>query len=185
MKGTTKIGKIGKYLFLFIGTVIAAAGLEFFLIPNEIIDGGVVGISIIASYLSKIPLGIFTFVLNIPFLIFGYKQIGKTFAITTFFSIASFSFWVSVFHPIPRPYQRYTSGLCLRRDHPGSGRRAHHTLWGLFGRNGNRCDRADQTHHVFCRANRHVFQYIHIEQRRAGFRMGQSHVLAPCLLHRF
>lgn len=90
-----------KYLFLFIGTIFAAAGLEFFLIPNKIIDGGIIGISIISSYLTKIPLGIFTFCLNIPFLIWGYKQIGKTFVLSSLFSITSFSFWVSIFHPIP------------------------------------------------------------------------------------
>ena len=92
---------ISKYVFILIGTVLAATGLEFFLVPNSIIDGGIVGISIIASHLTKIPLGVFTFALNVPFVIFGYKQIGKTFAITTFFSITSFSFWVFVFHPIP------------------------------------------------------------------------------------
>lgn len=101
-KTTHKIFKlIRKYTILFLGTVVAAAGLEFFLIPNNIIDGGVVGISIIASFLSHIPLGVFTFGLNIPFLIFGYKQIGRSFVISSLFSVTSFSVWVSIFHPIP------------------------------------------------------------------------------------
>ncbi len=90
-----------KYVFLFLGSILAAAGLEFFLIPNNIIDGGVVGISIISSYLTKIPLGVFTFVLNLPFLFWGYKQIGKTFVVSSLFAVTSLSFWVSVFHPIP------------------------------------------------------------------------------------
>ncbi len=90
-----------RYLFLFAGSVLAAVGLEFFLIPNNIIDGGVVGVSIIVSHLTKLPLGIFIFGLNIPFLFFGYKQIGKTFVVCSLFSITSLSFWVSVFHPIP------------------------------------------------------------------------------------
>ncbi|SHI06405.1 Uncharacterized membrane-anchored protein YitT, contains DUF161 and DUF2179 domains [Sporobacter termitidis DSM 10068] len=100
-KKHVRLSYIGKYFFLLIGTVIAAAGLEFFLVPNNIIDGGVVGISIITSYLTKLPLGLFTFALNIPFLIFGYKQIGKTFVISSLVSITAFSLWVSVFHPIP------------------------------------------------------------------------------------
>lgn len=90
-----------KFLFLFIGSIIAALGLEIFLVPNNIIDGGIVGISIIASYLSNIPLGIFTFILNIPFLFIGYKQIGKTFVISSLFSITSFSAFVSIFHNVP------------------------------------------------------------------------------------
>ncbi|HEY5556164.1 YitT family protein [Acetobacterium sp.] len=90
-----------RYIFLFIGSIIAAVGLEIFLVPNNIIDGGVIGISIIASYLTGVPLSVYIIVLNLPFLIFGYKQIGKTFVFSSLFAIISLSFWVSVFHPIP------------------------------------------------------------------------------------
>ncbi|MDS1030258.1 YitT family protein [Bacillota bacterium LX-D] len=93
--------EIKRYLLLFIGSILAAVGLEIFLIPNNIIDGGIVGISIISSYLTKLPLGLFIVILNLPFLILGYKQIGKTFVISSLFSIVSLSFWVSVFTPIP------------------------------------------------------------------------------------
>lgn len=93
--------EINRYVFLLIGSILAAVGLEIFLIPNKIIDGGIVGISIISSYLSHLPLSLFIMVLNIPFLFLGYKQIGKTFVFTSLFSITSLSFWVQVFHPIP------------------------------------------------------------------------------------
>lgn len=88
------------YFFLLLGSVLAAVGLEFFLIPNNIIDGGVIGISIIVSHLTKIPVGLFTFVLNIPFLIFGYKQLGGTFVASSLFSVTVFSTCVTIFHPI-------------------------------------------------------------------------------------
>lgn len=90
-----------KYILLFIGAVIAAAGLEIFLVPNNVIDGGIVGISIISSYLTNISIGIFTFVLNLPFLFIGYKQIGKSFFISSLFSIAVFSVFTEIFHPVP------------------------------------------------------------------------------------
>lgn len=92
---------IKKYVLLLLGSAIAAVGLEIFLIPNNIIDGGIVGISIITSYLTEIPLGVFTFLLNVPFLFIGYKQIGKTFVITSLFSITSFSIFTFILHPIP------------------------------------------------------------------------------------
>lgn len=95
------IRQVKRYVFLFIGSILAAVGLEIFLIPNNIIDGGIVGISIIASYLTKLPLSLFIIVLNLPFLFLGYKQIGKTFVISSLFSIVSLSGWVMVFHPIP------------------------------------------------------------------------------------
>ncbi len=92
---------IKKYFFLFVGASLASIGLEIFLVPNQIIDGGVTGISIMASFLSKVPLGIFIFVLNLPFLFVGYKQIGKTFVISTLFSITMLSIGVSILHPVP------------------------------------------------------------------------------------
>jgi uncharacterized membrane-anchored protein YitT (DUF2179 family) len=86
---------------LFIGSILAAVGLEIFLVPNQIIDGGIVGISIMASHLTGISLSWYILLLNIPFLYLGYKQIGKTFAFSTIFSVVSLSYWVSVFLPIP------------------------------------------------------------------------------------
>lgn len=92
---------VKKYLLLFIGSIITAVGLEIFLVPNNIIDGGIVGISIMASHLTGLSLSIFLVLFNLPFLYLGYKQIGKTFAISTLFSISSLSYWVSFFGPIP------------------------------------------------------------------------------------
>ncbi|MDF2930238.1 YitT family protein [Anaerospora sp.] len=100
-KKNRTIQEIKRYVMLFIGSIITAVGLEIFLVPNNIIDGGIVGISIMASYLTGMPLSLFLVVLNIPFIYLGYKQIGKTFALSTLFSIASLSYWTHVFHPIP------------------------------------------------------------------------------------
>ncbi|GMA99714.1 membrane protein [Pelosinus sp. IPA-1] len=94
------ISTIKKYIMLLIGSIFTAIGLEEFLVPNQIIDGGIVGISIMASHLTGMPLSLFLVLLNLPFLYLGYTQIGKTFAISTIFSILSLSYWVSIFHPI-------------------------------------------------------------------------------------
>ncbi|WP_425060494.1 hypothetical protein SCACP_12110 [Sporomusa carbonis] len=92
---------VRKYITIFIGSVLAAIGLEIFLVPNQIIDGGIVGIAIMSSHLSGIDFGVLLFLLNLPFLYIGYKQIGKTFALSTLFAIISLSCWIRVFHPIP------------------------------------------------------------------------------------
>ena len=96
-KKNRTLQEIKRYIMLFIGAIITAVGLEIFLVPNNIIDGGIVGISIMASFLTGLPLSLFLVVLNIPFIYLGYKQIGKTFAISTLFSIASLSYWTHVF----------------------------------------------------------------------------------------
>ena len=90
-----------KYLLLFIGSIIYAAGLEIFLVPNNVIDGGVVGIAIMASHLTGLPFWVFLVVINIPFVYLGYKQIGKTFTIAPLFSILSLSYWSNIFLPVP------------------------------------------------------------------------------------
>ena len=85
-------------IMVVLGAIIMAVGLELFLVPNQIMDGGIVGVSIITSHLLKLPLGIFIFVLNLPFLFFGYKQIGKTFAMSTGLGITVLSITTILLH---------------------------------------------------------------------------------------
>lgn len=103
----TAMDWIKKYLVLIIGSLIYSAGLEIFLVPNNIIDGGIVGISIMASYLTGIPFGVYMLVLNLPFLYLGYKQIGKTFAISTIISIIALSIFSEFLEPVPRITEDY------------------------------------------------------------------------------
>lgn len=91
---------VKKYVYLFIGAIITAIGLEIFLIPNNIIDGGVVGIAIMLSAITGLPFGMFLIVINLPFLFLGYKYIGKHFAIATTFSVICLSFWSNIFLPV-------------------------------------------------------------------------------------
>jgi len=88
-------------LTIAVGATLASIGLDMFLIPNNIIDGGIVGISIITSYLSGIPLAAFLILLNLPFLYWGYRQIGKTFALSTLFAVLCLSAGVSLLHTAP------------------------------------------------------------------------------------
>ncbi|WP_284644945.1 YitT family protein [Paenibacillus silviterrae] len=91
---------IRRIVFIFLGASLVSVGLEIFLVPNRIIDGGIVGISIITSHLTGLPLGIFLTVLNLPFLLIGYKQIGKTFALSTLFGVLIMSVGTSLLHSV-------------------------------------------------------------------------------------
>ena len=90
-----------KYFTIFIGALIASVGLEIFLIPNEVIDGGVVGLSIMAQTLSGFSIGMFLILFNLPFLYLGYKQIGRSFAIATMVAICFLAGWSEVMEEIP------------------------------------------------------------------------------------
>lgn len=87
-------------MFIIIGAVCYAVALELFLVPNEITDGGVTGISVIVSHFTSLPLGMFLFLLNLPFLIVGYKQIGKTFAFSTLLGIIVMSVTTLLLHSV-------------------------------------------------------------------------------------
>ncbi len=92
-----------KMFFLTIGPFIAAFALEVFLVPNNIIDGGIVGVSIIVSYLTKINLGLLIFLINIPFFLLAFNKIGKKFVFQTFYAIGMLSLALNIFttHHMP------------------------------------------------------------------------------------
>ena len=93
---------IKKAAMLILGALITAAGLDLFLIPNNVIDGGVVGLSIMAQTITGMGLGVFLVLFNSPFVYMGYKQIGKNFALSTVFAIIMLSIWSGVLHDVPQ-----------------------------------------------------------------------------------
>ncbi|MEH7352985.1 YitT family protein [Neobacillus drentensis] len=97
----TKRKLIQRILLITIGAILMSVGLEIFLVPNNVIDGGITGISIMLSYLTGWKLGIFLFIFNIPFFFIGYKQIGKTFAFSTLYGIIILSIGTTLLHPVP------------------------------------------------------------------------------------
>jgi uncharacterized membrane-anchored protein YitT (DUF2179 family) len=90
-----------RILLITLGATLMAVGLEIFLVPNNVIDGGITGISIMLSYVTGWKLGMFLFILNIPFFFIGYKQIGKTFALSTLYGIIILSIGTTLLHPVP------------------------------------------------------------------------------------
>ena len=87
-------------IFIAVGATMAAAALEIFLIPNSIIDGGLTGLSIILNKLFGGSLSLFVLFLNIPFLIIGYKQMGKRFVIKAGFAMIVFTYLLNSFHSV-------------------------------------------------------------------------------------
>ncbi len=82
---------ITEYLGMAIGAIIAAFAIEEFLVPCTILDGGVVGVSIIVSSLTGVRLSFLTIVLNIPFLLVGMRSLGHKFIIRSAVAMVIFS----------------------------------------------------------------------------------------------
>lgn len=83
--------QIFAYIAIAIGAFLAAYAIDVFLLPNNIIDGGIVGIAMILGQLtSKTYIPYFFFLLNLPFLYFAYRNVGKVFLFHMFFAYAVF-----------------------------------------------------------------------------------------------
>ena len=85
-------------ILITLGAVMSAIALELILIPNLMIDGGMNGISIILNTLFGGSLGAIIFIVNLPFLILGYKQLGKKFVLKAGYGMILFSILLEVFH---------------------------------------------------------------------------------------
>ncbi len=86
---------------LFVGAMIYSAGLNLFLVPNQIIDGGVVGVGLIAAELTGIPFSVWVVLLNIPFFILGYRKVGASLAAYATAAVLILSFWSPIFEEMP------------------------------------------------------------------------------------
>jgi uncharacterized membrane-anchored protein YitT (DUF2179 family) len=86
---------IKDFILIACGIMSATVGLNGFLLPNDFLDGGVTGISLLINTLNpKIDFSLLLVLLNIPFIIIGSKQVSKTFAIKAFFSIVGLALMV-------------------------------------------------------------------------------------------
>lgn len=97
-KGEVAREYILKAIFITIGAFIVAVGLEMFLLPNKIIDGGVIGISMMVSYITKWNLGLLIFCINIPFILLALKNLGRKFVIQTFFATGMLAIATTILH---------------------------------------------------------------------------------------
>lgn len=82
-------------VLITIAVFSASFGLKGFLMTNRFIDGGATGVSLLVSALSGIPFYILVILINIPFMIMGYKILGKQFAFKTMLAITGLAMVVA------------------------------------------------------------------------------------------
>ncbi len=92
---------IFSYIMVGIGATIAAFAIEDFLAPNKIFDGGIVGVSMIISNFTGLKLSILTWILNVPFLLFGWKKKGPHFVLRSIYAMTIFAIAVAFFETTP------------------------------------------------------------------------------------
>lgn len=88
-------------LGLLLGAAIYSAGLNLFLIPNHIIDGGVTGISLLIQAVTGLPFTVLIVILNLPFFYLGWKRLGFSLAASATFAIVVLSLCSMYFETLP------------------------------------------------------------------------------------
>jgi len=84
---------VKEYSFIILGAFIQALAMRLFLIPGQLVSGGISGAAQIINYYTGWPIGLMVFVGNIPLFLLGWRFLGGArFAIRTALAIAAFSF---------------------------------------------------------------------------------------------
>ena len=86
-----KVWNLKNMLLMLVGTGMAVLAMKGFMIPNRFLDGGITGISILLHEIFHINISLLVIFLNAIFIYFGYKRIGKTFAVQTTIAVALLS----------------------------------------------------------------------------------------------
>ncbi|WP_435009389.1 YitT family protein [Tundrisphaera lichenicola] len=96
MKRTLK--ELTNVAYIVAGVLSAGMGLEGFLLSSHFIDGGVTGISMLLAEVLHLPLPPFLVVINLPFILLGYRQIGLAFAIRSASAILALALALAFIH---------------------------------------------------------------------------------------
>src|SRR5688500_9054147 len=80
------------------GILSAGLGLHGFLLPSNLIDGGVTGISMLLSKVIGWPLAVLIPIVNLPFIFVGYRHLGTAFAVRSSLAIAGLALALAFIH---------------------------------------------------------------------------------------
>ncbi|MCR5196472.1 MAG: YitT family protein [Pseudobutyrivibrio sp.] len=95
-----KKSKLISFVELTIGAIVAAFAIEEFLVPNNIFDGGVTGISMIVANFTPVPLGVLIVLINAPFVVLAFRRMGHQLVFSMIYAIVLFSIMTGVFEPV-------------------------------------------------------------------------------------
>jgi len=74
-------------MFICLGVAMASLGLKGFILPNDFLDGGAMGISLLLELLTDVELSVLVVLVNLPFVIIGANQISRDFAVKSALAI--------------------------------------------------------------------------------------------------
>jgi len=100
LKLTKRSKFIGGIIGIAVGAILAAYGIQGFIVYSGLSGGGVGGIALLLYYTLNLPIGIVTFILNVPLFILGWKEVDKHFVFKTIWGLAIFSIFLDLFNGV-------------------------------------------------------------------------------------
>lgn len=102
------------YLIMTIGVICVAISIDLFLVPNNVVTGGLTGVAIILNDLFGTPIGLVSLILNIPLLIAGFRYLGGfVFGIRTVYATVALAFAIDLLNPYVGRYMSATADPLL------------------------------------------------------------------------
>ena len=89
--------RLTKYLAIVFGSAVYAIGFQFFMYPNSIVSGGIVGIAMLINHFTRFPVGVMTIIFNIPLFIVAWRHFGLDFLVGSLVGMAVSSAFVDIF----------------------------------------------------------------------------------------
>ncbi|WP_417889492.1 YitT family protein [Xanthomarina gelatinilytica] len=97
LKKEILLKELKSYTWVFMGSVLLAIAYVVFIIPHNIVPGGILGLSIVVNKLTGLTIGLLALLVNIPLLLWGTKVLGVKTGIKTAFSMVLVSFYIDTF----------------------------------------------------------------------------------------
>jgi uncharacterized membrane-anchored protein YitT (DUF2179 family) len=92
------------YTMLTVGAVLAALAVDLFMVPNDVVTGGITGAAMLLRSFFGTPVGLVTLVANIPLLILGIRALGGfVFGVRTLYATVAMSLAIDLLAPYVRP----------------------------------------------------------------------------------
>lgn len=92
------------YVLLTVGALLSATAVRFFLVPNQVVTGGLTGVAQLLNTFIGTPVGVVVLILNIPLLIAGWRYLGgAVFGVRTFYTVVVMSLAIDGLAPFARP----------------------------------------------------------------------------------
>lgn len=97
MKLSKRTKSIGGIIGIAFGSILGAYGFQGFIVYSGLSGGGVGGIALLLYYTLDLPIGVVTFLLNVPLLVLGWREVDKQFVFKTIWGLAVFSIFLDLF----------------------------------------------------------------------------------------